>query len=250
MKKIIIAVSLLCFVACEKHNDSFDVDEEILNVNRTLVEDSFSATLSIIPLESVIKSISNKTERIAYYKRWMDGLMALDISDVGYHHQCNAIRNMRDLVDHNISYGLLTAGFSLEKVWNEKIRMLAWQRKQLERLKPAGPLPKGIKWKGGWEVLDRKVYNEHREWRTCYRSAALGYEYQVQRMEGRQFNFETRNSSEEEKNAIRRNLRKFLGRPIRSEQELLRDFKERRAMEFPYDDIPRNMGPAKFRMPK
>ena len=105
MKKFIIAVSLLCFVACEKCNDSLDVDKEIENVNRTLVEDSFSARLSTIPLESVIKSISNKTVRIAYYKRWMDALMALDISDVGYHQQCNAIRNMRDLVDNNISYG-------------------------------------------------------------------------------------------------------------------------------------------------
>lgn len=250
MKKFIIAVSLLCFVACEKRNDSLDVDKEIENVNRTLTEDSFSAGLSIIPLESVIKSISNKTVRIAYYKRWMDALMVLNISDVGYHQQCNAIRNMRDLVDNNISYGLLNAGFSLEGVWVEKIRMLAWQRKQLERLKPAGPLPKGIKWKGGWEVLDRKVYNEHREWRTCYRSAALGYEYQVQRMEGRQLNFETRNSSKKEKDAIREKLRKFLGRPIRNEKELLKDFKERRAMEFPYDDIPKNVGPAKFRMPK
>lgn len=85
--------------------------------------------------------------------------MALDISDIGYRQQSRAIHDLWKLVDLKISVGLQSLKLSVVDVWNAKLRALAWRRKQLERLKPIGPMPKGLAVSkgGGLLVLDLEV---------------------------------------------------------------------------------------------
>jgi hypothetical protein len=249
MKRIILILVLLGCGACEKRTVPLNIEEKIVNVNRAFKEGDVKKEAGM--LIAAINAVSNKTERIAYCKRWMDELMSLDVSDMNYKRQGDALDNMYDLVEKNISQIIRRSDAPLILIWELRIQLLEWVRKELERLKPSGPLPKGIAWTGhSLNVLDFKVDKEFSDWQWIFKRNASRYEMRIRMLEGRWFIFETQQSSETEKETIRDLVRKFIRRPIRNEKELLRDFKERRAMEFPYDDIPRNMGPAEFRMPR
>ena len=174
--------------------------------------------------------------------------MALDISDIGYRQQSRAIHDLWKLVDLKISVGLQSLKLSVVDVWNAKLRALAWRRKQLERLKPIGPMPKGLAVSkgGGLLVLDLEVDKKYSSWRSCHKSTASDYENYIRHLEGHTFYIDTLRSTEEEKEKLREMLRKYIGRPIRSKEELDRDAKNNTAKEFPYDGWFIGKGPLKF----
>lgn len=157
MKRIVIVVCALCFCACEKQIIPMDIEKKIKQVNLALKGEI--STDIIQTLSNELKAISDRDIRIACYNRWMDELMALDISDIGYRQQSRAIHDLWKLVDLKISVGLQSLKLSVVDVWNAKLRALAWRRKQLERLKPIGPMPKGLAVSkgGGLLVLDLEV---------------------------------------------------------------------------------------------
>ena len=249
MKIIILIFTLMGLGACDKNIVPHNVREKIAYINRTFKDGNVKKESRA--LVAAINTISNNTVKIACYNRWIDELMSVDVSDMNYRRQGDAFDDMYNLIEDDILAIIRKSGVPLAMVWEVRIRLLEWMRKELNRIKPSGPLPNGIEWTGhGLNVQDLRVDKEFSDWRRRFKRNATRYERYIQRLEGQWFEFETRHCSAKEKEAIRDLLRKFIRRPIRSEQELLRDFKERRAMEFPYDDIPRNMGPAKFRMPK
>ena len=250
MKQILVVVMfILSFCACEKCEKRIiplHIEKKIEQVNLAIKgEVGFDIVQA---LSDELNGISNRVIRIACYNKWTDELMALDISDIGYYQQSRAIHDMWELVHGKISGGLRLSKLSVVDVWDVKLRVLAWQRKQLERLKPIGPLPKGLEvTKGGvLNVLDLKVNAKYSDWLSCYKSAASNYESQIRHMEGHTFYVDTLRSTEEEKEKLREMLRKYIGRPIRSEEELRRDAKNNTAMEFPYAGWFIGKGPLKF----
>ncbi len=246
MKRIVIVVCALCFCACEKQIIPMDIEKKIKQVNLALKGEI--STDIIQTLSNELKAISDRDKRIACYNRWMDELMALDISDIGYRQQSRAIHDLWKLVDLKISVGLQSLKLSVVDVWNAKLRALAWRRKQLERLKPIGPMPKGLAVSkgGGLLVLDLEVDKKYSSWRSCYKSTASDYENYIRHLEGHTFYVDTLRSTEEEKEKLREMLRKYIGRPIRSKEELDRHAKNNTAMEFPYDGWFKGKGPLKF----
>ena len=245
MKQIALVVCLLYCCACEKKVATVDIETEIAQSFLNLKRQGGSGTIR--KLVCKINTISNKTTRIAFYNRLIDGLMLLDISDSNYYQQGNIISEMWDLVCSDIADGMIKAEFTILDVWDVKIRALGWQRKQLERLKPAGPLPEGLEWDGNClNILNQDVNRKYTEWLGCYKSSARNYESHIRHLEGHTFYIDTLRSTEAEKGALREKLKKYIGRPIRSEEELRRDAKNHTAMEFPYDGWFKGKGPLKF----
>ena len=246
MRKIFFAICLLVCASCEKRVVSFDTKKSVVAVNAALRGGDGYRAVKL--LKDKIDSISDEKIKIACYCQWVDELMVLDISDIGYRQQSTAIRIVQDLTRFDIPRSLRSAGLPLADVWDVKIRGLSWQRKQLERLKPVGPLPKGLELAkgGGLLVLDIDVKRKYLDWLGCYKSAASNYESCISHLEGRTFYIDTLRSTEEEKEILREKLRKYIGRPIRSEEELRRDAKNQKAMEFPYDGWFKGKGPLKF----
>ena len=95
-------------------------------------------------------------------------------------------------------------------------------------------------------MLDIDVERKYFDWLGCYKSIATDYEIYIRHLEGHTFYVDTLRSTEEEKEKLREMLRKYIGRPIRSKEELDRDAKNNTAMEFPYDGWFKGKGPLKF----
>lgn len=245
MKQIVLVVCLLYCCACEKKVVTVDIETEIAQSCLNLKSQGESSTIRELVYK--INTISNKATRITFYNLLIDGLMSLDISDSNYHQQGNIISRMWDLVCSDIADGMIKADLTILDVWDVKIRTLGWQRKQLERLKPTGPLPDGLEWDGNClNILNQDVNRKYTEWLGCYKSSARNYESHIRHLEGHTFYIDTLRSTEEEKEKLREMLRKYIGRPIRSEEELRRDAKNRKAMEFPYDGWFEGKGPLKL----
>ena len=246
MRKVFFAICLLICASCEKRVIPFDVKKSIVAVNAALRDGNGYGAVKL--LKDKIDSIADEKIKITCYRQWVDELMVLDVSDIGYRRQSIAIRIVQDLTRFDIPRSLRSAGLSLADVWDVRIRGLGWQRKQLERLKPVGSLPKGLELSkgGGLNVSDLEVNKKYMDWLSCYKSAASNYESQIRHLEGHTFYIDTLRSTEAEKEALREKLRRYIGRPIRSEEELRRDAKNYKAMEFPYDGWFKGKGPLKF----
>jgi hypothetical protein len=245
MKRVVVIMFVLFLCACEKRIIPLDIEKKIGQACLVLKNRGSDNAVQAVLTE--IDSISNNVARIAYYNSLLDEMLSLDISDIGYHRQYSIVRNIWDLTN-KLSYRLKKAGLTIVEAWEAKFRALAWQRKQLERLKPVGPMPKGLALSkgGGLLVLDLEVGKKYRSWRSCYTSIATDYEIYIRHLEGHTFYVDTLRSTEEEKEKLREMLRKYIGRPIRSKEELDRDAKNNTAMEFPYDGWFKGKGPLKF----
>lgn len=246
MKQLLVAIFALCICACENGSEPISIEKRIEQACSALKTNA--SNLDVLKVLNEIGSMSNKVARIAHYNLLLNKMLSLEISDIDYLRQYNVMRNIWDLTNYNISFGLKKAGLTIIDAWEAKFKVLSWQRKQLERLKPVGPLPKGlgVSKGGGLIILDLEVKKKYISWLSCYKSAAGDYEDYIRHLEGRKFYIDTLRSTEEEKEKLREMLRKYIGRPIRSEEDLRRDARNNTAMEFPYAGWFIGKGPLKF----
>ena len=144
---------------------------------------------------------------------WVDRLSDLDVSDLEYEDQRDVIMAINDIFIYNnaIVQWLGWLENSYEKALTAQLKVLAWHRAQIKRLKPQRRI--------NFEELTRQDAVRYLSWRKGYISIVGYYEHTIGRMERVELPIVCNEVSEMEKKVIIKNVEKFLGRRLRSSKE-------------------------------
>ena len=148
-------------------------------------------------------SQTNAVKRIDDLEAFAVALLSARLDENGYRQWDRALAAVPSLVGSACS-GLSWSGASVERVYEMRLRLVDWQRRQLEMLKPACRQERRPPPDEAWTV-----------WRRCYERAFVSWRMTVDLLEER-FEDETGSLPPARRDAVRRRVEKALGRPIRT----------------------------------
>lgn len=216
-----LIVPMICFLGCDhsvvRHDDvsESNVSADVVNLIR-----GFSGNKNVSSIRktseliiSRIKEHADNVSKVKALNMWIDRLSDLDVSDLEYEDQRDVIMAINDIFIYNnaIVQWLGWLENSYEKAFTAQLKVLAWQRAQIKRLKPQRRI--------NFEELTSEDAVRYLSWRKCYMSIVGYYEHTIRRMERVELPIVCNEVSETEKNVIIKNVEKFLGRRLRSPEE-------------------------------
>ena len=187
-----------------------------------------------------VGEVTNLSERVAVLDQLTDHLFALDFSGLNYRTQSRALHVIKLLVEGDVLLKM-SPRFPLDGEYRDRhfeweydmrLKYLAWCKAQIVRTAPKNRL------KNPDESLSEEQEEEMKCWRSIHYSGIENYESSLESME-MLFPYQKRQMSEEAWNRIKGKIENYLGRPIRTKQQLKDDFKAKRNVEFFEKEDPR-----------
>lgn len=216
-----LIVPIICVWGCDRpvlrHDEVSEskVSADVVDLIREFSGDkkvsSIKKTSELII--SRIKECTDNVSKVKILDMWVDRLSDLDVSDLEYEDQRDVIMAINDIFIYNnaIVQWLGWLENSYEKALTAQLKVLAWHRAQIKRLKPLRRI--------NFEELTREDAVRYLSWRKCYVSIVGYYEHTIRRMERVELPIVCNEVSEMEKKVIIKNVEKFLGRRLRSPKE-------------------------------
>ena len=180
-----------------------------------------------------VAEVTNLSERVAVLDQLTDRLFALDFSGLNYRTQSRALHVIKLLVEGDVLLKM-SPQFPLDGEYRDRhfeweydmrLKYLAWCKAQIVRTSPKNRL------KDPNVPLGEEQEEEMKCWRSIHYSGIEDYESAIRNMETL-FPYQKRQISEEVWNRIKGKIENYLGRPIRTKQQLKDDFKAKRNVEF------------------
>lgn len=177
-----------------------------------------------------IAAITNDIARLQLVDRLSDCVLALDVSRLSYQYQYNALRSVEDVMD-NVVFVNLPSRYKIgldayfERYYDYKLRLMAWRRNQIRRTVPKHRIG------NPYVILDEAEDEERQWWRQIHFHGISCYEMHLRMLEGTAQLY-GRRISKESADRIRVKIEKFLGRPLRTLDQLKTDGKAKRCVEF------------------
>jgi hypothetical protein len=121
-------------------------------------------------------------------------------------------------------------GESKETVLDDQLKLLAYVRKHARKLKAAvQAMPTGAE---GNMIKDGGAYAAYLDAEGGYNAVAAAYEMYLLKMERVDLLYDIRGLTDEAKARLKKRFEDFLGRPMRTPEQCIKDRKNRRATEF------------------
>lgn len=171
-----------------------------------------------------IQRLSNVTQRLECVRYYVDKLLSLHIGHLSYWRQWNAVDYVTRHVDESRGYfSQLPGGW--EERYDVELRLLEWQKEQIERVKPKRRV------KAPYSYDSWMSEKEFQGWCIIYYGGMDSYESRLRNLEGL-LPLNRRRIPENEWERIVDKVENYLGRPIRTKEQLRRDFKEKKRMVY------------------
>ena len=176
-------------------------------------------------------NVSDVAAIVQVHDALRDSLLSVDFSGLSYREQSKIFRKIKDLVDYNALFGLFYQGVLPRDLWVGKeieteLKSLAWQRAVLTRLRPRRKLVKKLS-----PADDEKACDEWDAWWYMYYDGIQAYEGLMRHVEG-MFPYRMRGLPPETVDRIRKSVEDYIGRPIRTTEQLHEDHMRKRPVEF------------------
>ena len=168
----------------------------------------------------LVSSIKDEQERRKAIEAWMDRLLEFDFSHLTYSHQYDVDYYIRYEYDKLINL-LPGNGFNKPMNFEHRIKLLGWWRKQLNRFKP----------KHRRDKISDANNPEVDTWRSMYFGNIVCYEMALHDLEQDAINV-VRYAAKDDTTKIRAMVEKYVGRQIRSSEQLYKDSQDKRHVEF------------------
>ena len=183
-----------------------------------------------------IAAVTNDAARLQLVDRLSACVLALDVSRLSYQHQYNALRSIEDVMG-NVVFGNLPSRYKIgldayfERYYDYKLRLMEWRRDQIRRTAPKHRI------KNPNVILDEAEDEERQWWRAIHYHGIPVYEMHLRMLEG-ESQLYMRRISKESADRIRAKIENYLGRPLRTLDQLKADGKAKRRVEFTEPDDP------------
>lgn len=187
-------------------------------------------------LSASLAAITNDSERLDLASKLTDCVLSLDVSGLSYHDQHNALISVVRIMENVVFPNLLSrnkvgldAFYELE--FDYKLRLMEWRRKQIRRTAPKHRI------KNPNVILDEAEDEERLWWREIHYHGIPIYEMHLRMLEGTAQLYGSR-LSKESADRIRAKIEIYLGRPLRTLDQLKADGKAKRRVEFTEEEDP------------
>ena len=244
LKVAVFASLILAALGCSEKKTTKEVQEEkILATPPEIVSRMHQMTNEIFVLKErqgfldskliakSVHAITNDSERLELLDQLADCVMSVDVSSFDYHKQFNSLFSIKSVMEDVVMLGLPTwrvHGYDeyYEKYYYKyKLRYLAWQRAQIKRTSPKHRI------ENPYLITDWAEEEERSYWRQIHYSGIVNYEAQLNVIET-DYPHQARDMSKETADRVKSMIEDFLGRPIRTKEQLRADFKAKRNAEF------------------
>ena len=177
-----------------------------------------------------VHAITNDSERLELLDQLADCVMSVDVSSFDYHKQFNSLFSIKSVMEDVVLLelpGWWDHGYDeyYELYYKYKLRYMAWQRAQIKRTSPKHRID------NPYVILDEAKDVELSYWRQIHFSGIANYEAQLNVIET-DYPHQVRDMSKETADRVKSMIEDFLGRPIRTKEQLRADFKAKRNAEF------------------
>lgn len=171
-----------------------------------------------------IQRLTNVTQRLECIRYFVDKLLSLRLGHLSYWRQWNVVDYVIRHVDESRGYfSQLPGGW--EERYDVELRLLEWQKEQIERVKPKRRV------KDPYAYDSRISEMEFQGWCIIYYGGMDAYESRLRNLEGF-LPVNKRRIPDDEWGRIVEKVENYLGRPIRTKEQLRRDFKEKKRMVY------------------
>ena len=244
LKVAAFASLILVALGCSEKKTTKEVQEEkILATPAEIVSRMHQMTNEIFVLKErkgfldskliakSVHAITNDSERLELLGQLADCVMSVDVSSFDYHKQFNSLFGikcvMEDIVIRELP-GWWDHGYDAyyEKYYYKyKLRYLAWQRAQIKRTSPKHRI------ENPYEIKDWAEEEERSYWRQIHYSGIVNYEAELKAIEA-SFPFQARRMSKESAAKVKAMIEGYLGRPMRTKEQVEDDHRNHRNAEF------------------
>lgn len=217
---ILLALTAL---GCDRGKDPFlrKVEKEADRAIRRLGEPNVRDPL--FRVDKLIESETNRAVRAACYRILQDKVLAVELKGDDY-----------DRLSRTFWWGWVvlmpyrwneTRRWTIEDESHSKVRQLRWMRQELDRWKAMAS-------NGEAARLKKENLEKFKSWRRSYRKCLSDYETYVASFE-RIFDSDCKryNANDAERIRAKAFVEAFLGRPMRTREEVLRDRQERKTSD-------------------
>ena len=224
VRHIIFGILLaLAAVGCNRQKDSFlfKVEKEADRTIRRLGDPHLRNPF--FRVNELIKTETNQSVRAVCYRILQDKLFAVELLGDDYEQQRRVFGDTWvGLMPHRWS---ARGGWTIEDESKAKVRQLGWMRRELDRWKAMAA-------NGEAARLKKENLEKFKSWRRSYRKCLSDYETYVSSFE-RIFDSDCKlyNASDAERTRAKALVEAFLGRPMRTRDEVLRDRRERKTSD-------------------
>ena len=249
-KRIIFAViAVLVVFGCSKQQETENKDENLILIDPAKIVARMSQMTNEIfeikerngflderSIAASISAITNDDVRMEFVDKLSECLVSLDISRLSYRDQHNAIRSvedaMNDVVIGNLpSRNVIGLDASYELRFDYRLRWMDWWRRQIKRTAPTRHI------KNPNLCVNEAEFNERQWWREIHFQGIVCYEMSLSGLE-QEFQHLMQRMSPAVAERIKAKIENYLGRPIRTIQQIRDDLKAKRRVEFTEPDDP------------
>ena len=207
-------------VGCDRQKDPFlrEVEKESDRAIRRLRDPNVRNPFYWV--DKLIGSETNRSTRATCLRIFQDRLCAVRLSGDDYKQQCLIFG---DVWPRLMPYRWSESGrWTIEDECNAKVRQFGWMRRELDRWKAMVD-------NGEAARLKKENLKKFESWRRAYLKCLSDYESTLpmfeQQFEGRCRSY---NATAEERARAKALVEAFLGRPMRTKDEVRRDMRERK----------------------
>lgn len=183
---------------------------------------------------------ANNPVRLKVWMEMVDRLIKIDVSQCSYKKQQRAVEVIRRLLEdavHRLPAAMgVDRSTRKEAEYDLMLKVFAWKREQIIRTKPKS----WIKYPNAW--AGDEIEEERMSWRGIHYRGIVNYEVTMRSMEGR-LPYMKRTMTDDTYARVRQKIEAYLGRPIRTEEQLHADHKANRWVEFPDEKNDPHYGP-------
>ena len=238
---IMVVVTGIAFLAgCTRDEVAPEIDKTIPPEIDEGIRDAYDTYLRNLPLarkkrdavSQKIAMIDDPKIRQACNRRCIKGYLNIDPEQIELRYRGRFLHDV-------IQYGFRTADSGLffgeskeckETALDDLLKLLAYVRKHARKLKAAvQAMPTGEE---GNMIKDGGAYAAYLDAEGGYNAVAAGYERYLLKMEADDLPYVIKGLTEDTKARLKKKIEDFLGRPMRTHEQCIRDFKNHTATEF------------------
>lgn len=182
MKNSIVFILLLILCGCNRTDTESACVETgmagLVSENGRRIQDGrLSVRQATDALILLVGAETNAVSRAGMICKWVNELSNLDISGLPFETQRMIIHEVCEvcIFKDGIIHKAAKLTGSIETAYAEQVKVLAWLRKQIERLRPRRKI--------NFKEMSSKEQREYSEWRNCYMTAVVEYVQSIRRIE-------------------------------------------------------------------
>ena len=213
--RIVASVLLLACMGCGERKSEMQV--RMANAVNDIVRSESRGLSGSAQGEKFLEdlvALTNVEMRIAGLEEFAKSLLAVPLDSDGFLQWDRSLSAVPSLV-RSVCVSLAWSGEQVEKVYAVRLDLLAWHRRQLERLQSRRPGGSGNPPDEAW-----------RTWCRCRNRVSASLDMTVELLE-RRFDDDTKELPQDRRDALRRKVEASLGRPLRSAETVRKERRER-----------------------